>query len=209
MGSSHSEHPSCSRVTLFYVYLFCVSVVLCICWMFFIYCLTHSKHLWCCRSSSCTSSRVHSGVFCCAGSECSGSPSSTAQSRWKCTGQSTCGSFRFTVNFQLHIKIHCKITFLSPHRVLKVFLSRTAQRVPYMSSLHLLRILGVMLMTVSWFLCAWTVGVLQNRDRNIPVFFTSTTSHGQGFNLCYMDRWDYMMAVGESQRAEECCAVNG
>lgn len=82
-------------------------------------------------------------------------------------------------------------------RVLKVFLSRTAQRVPYMSSLHLLRILGVMLMTVSWFLCAWTVGVLQNRDRNIPVFITATTSDGQGFNVCYVDRWDYMMAVGE------------
>ncbi|XP_058497344.1 probable G-protein coupled receptor 179 [Solea solea] len=86
---------------------------------------------------------------------------------------------------------------LKMHRVLKVFLSRTAQRVPYMSSLHLLRILGVMLMTVSWFLCAWTVGVLQNRDRNIPVFVTTTTSEGQGFNLCYMDRWDYMMAVAE------------
>lgn len=66
-----------------------------------------------------------------------------------------------------------------------------------MSSLHLLRILGVMLMTVSWFLCAWTVGVLQNRDRNIPVFIMTTTSDGQGFNLCYLDRWDYMMAVGE------------
>ncbi|XP_045932421.1 probable G-protein coupled receptor 158 [Micropterus dolomieu] len=86
---------------------------------------------------------------------------------------------------------------LKMYRVLKVFLSRTAQRVPYMSSLHLLRILGVMLMTVSWFLCAWTVGVLQNRDRNIPVFITMTTSDGQGFNLCYLDRWDYMMAVAE------------
>nr|XP_046230886.1 probable G-protein coupled receptor 158 [Scatophagus argus] len=86
---------------------------------------------------------------------------------------------------------------LKMYRVLKVFLSRTAQRVPYMSSLHLLRILGVMLMTVSWFLCAWTVGVLQNRDRNIPVFITTTTSEGQGFNLCYLDRWDYMMAVAE------------
>ncbi|XP_074487310.1 uncharacterized protein gpr179 [Sebastes fasciatus] len=86
---------------------------------------------------------------------------------------------------------------LKMYRVLKVFLSRTAQRVPYMSSLHLLRILGVMLMTVSWFLCAWTVGVLQNRDRNIPVFVTTATSDGQGFNLCYLDRWDYMMAVAE------------
>uniref|UniRef100_A0A3Q1JJS5 G-protein coupled receptors family 3 profile domain-containing protein n=1 Tax=Anabas testudineus TaxID=64144 RepID=A0A3Q1JJS5_ANATE len=86
---------------------------------------------------------------------------------------------------------------LKMYRVLKVFLSRTAQRVPYMSSLHLLRILGVMLMTVSWFLCAWTVGVLQNRDRNIPVFITTSTSDGQGFILCYLDRWDYMMAVAE------------
>ncbi|KAF3688067.1 putative G-protein coupled receptor 158 Precursor [Channa argus] len=86
---------------------------------------------------------------------------------------------------------------LKMYRVLKVFLSRTAQRVPYMSSLHLLRILAVMLMTVSWFLCAWTVGVLQNRDRNIPVFITTNTSEGQGFNLCYVDRWDYMMAVAE------------
>uniref|UniRef100_A0A3P9QD39 G protein-coupled receptor 179 n=1 Tax=Poecilia reticulata TaxID=8081 RepID=A0A3P9QD39_POERE len=86
---------------------------------------------------------------------------------------------------------------LKMYRVLKVFLSRTAQRMPYISSLHLLRILGVMLMTVSWFLCAWTVGVLQNRDRNIPVVVTATTSDGQGFTLCYLDRWDYMMAVAE------------
>ncbi|KAK7930097.1 hypothetical protein WMY93_006492 [Mugilogobius chulae] len=86
---------------------------------------------------------------------------------------------------------------LKMYRVLKVFLSRTAQRVPYMSSLHLMRILAVMLMTVSWFLCAWTVGVLQNRDRNIPVYMSTTTSDGQGFNLCYLDRWDYMMAVAE------------
>ncbi|XP_061626193.1 metabotropic glycine receptor [Phyllopteryx taeniolatus] len=86
---------------------------------------------------------------------------------------------------------------LKMYRVLKVFLSRTAQRVPYMSSLHLLRILGIMLMTASWFLCAWTVGVLQNRDRNIPVIMTTTTAEGQGFNLCYLDRWDYMMAIAE------------
>ncbi|KAI4792992.1 hypothetical protein KUCAC02_032998 [Chaenocephalus aceratus] len=86
---------------------------------------------------------------------------------------------------------------LKMYRVLKVFLSRTAQRVPYLSSLYLLRILGVMLLMVSWFLCAWTVGVLQNRDRNIPVFITTNTSDGQGFNLCFMDRWDYMMAVAE------------
>lgn len=83
------------------------------------------------------------------------------------------------------------------YRVLKVFLSRTAQRVPYMSSIHLLRLLGVMVVTVSWFLCAWTAGVLQNRDRNVPLLIISTTSDGQGFSLCDLDRWDYMMAVGE------------
>ncbi|XP_030627920.1 probable G-protein coupled receptor 158 [Chanos chanos] len=86
---------------------------------------------------------------------------------------------------------------LKLYRVLKVFLSRTAQRVPYMSSTSLLRMLGVMVLTVSWFLCAWTFGVLQNRDRNVPVLITSTTSDGQGFNVCDLDRWDYMMAVAE------------
>ncbi|KAM3842520.1 metabotropic glycine receptor-like [Diretmus argenteus] len=86
---------------------------------------------------------------------------------------------------------------LKLYRVLKVFLSRTAQRVPYMSSFHLLRILGVMLVTVSWFLCAWTVAVLQNRERNLPVLVTSAMWDGQGFLLCYMDRWDDMMAVAE------------
>uniref|UniRef100_A0A8C7QGJ3 G protein-coupled receptor 179 n=1 Tax=Oncorhynchus mykiss TaxID=8022 RepID=A0A8C7QGJ3_ONCMY len=86
---------------------------------------------------------------------------------------------------------------LKIYRVLKVFLSRTAQRVPYMSSIHLLRLLGVMVVTVSWFLCAWTAGVLQNRDRNIPLLIISTTSDGQGFSLCDLDRWDYMMAVAE------------
>lgn len=88
---------------------------------------------------------------------------------------------------------------LPPRRVLKVFMSRAAHRVPYMSSVHLLRILGVMLMTASWFLCAWTVAVLQNRDRNIPVIVSTTTARGQGFDLCYLDRWDYMMAVGEDR----------
>ncbi|KAJ8384157.1 hypothetical protein AAFF_G00208590 [Aldrovandia affinis] len=86
---------------------------------------------------------------------------------------------------------------LKMYRVLKVFLSRTAQRVPYMSSARLLRMLGVIVMTVSWFLSAWTAGALQNRDRNVPLLITSTTSEGQGFSLCDLDRWDYMMAVAE------------
>ncbi|XP_036443162.1 probable G-protein coupled receptor 158 [Colossoma macropomum] len=86
---------------------------------------------------------------------------------------------------------------LKMYRVLRVFLSRTAQRVPYMSSTTVLRMLGVMVLTVSWFLCAWTAGVLQNRDRNVPLLITSTTSDGQGFSVCDLDRWDYMMAVAE------------
>uniref|UniRef100_A0A672PFU7 Probable G-protein coupled receptor 179 n=1 Tax=Sinocyclocheilus grahami TaxID=75366 RepID=A0A672PFU7_SINGR len=86
---------------------------------------------------------------------------------------------------------------LKMYRVLKVFLSRTAQRVPYITTTGVLRMLGVIVLTVSWFLCAWTVGVLQNRDRNVPLLIISTTSEGQGFNVCDLDRWDYMMAVAE------------
>ena len=66
-----------------------------------------------------------------------------------------------------------------------------------MSSTSLLRMLGVMVATVSWFLFAWTAGVLQNRDRNVPLLVVATTSDGQGFNQCDIDRWDYMMALGE------------
>ncbi|XP_016381584.1 probable G-protein coupled receptor 179 [Sinocyclocheilus rhinocerous] len=86
---------------------------------------------------------------------------------------------------------------LKMYRVLRVFLSRTAQRVPYITTTGVLRMLGVIVLTVSWFLCAWTVGVLQNRDRNVPLLIISTTSEGQGFNVCDLDRWDYMMAVAE------------
>uniref|UniRef100_A0A8C1EFU8 G protein-coupled receptor 179 n=1 Tax=Cyprinus carpio carpio TaxID=630221 RepID=A0A8C1EFU8_CYPCA len=86
---------------------------------------------------------------------------------------------------------------LKMYRVLKVFLSRTAQRVPYITTTGVLRMLGVIVLTVSWFLCAWTVGVLQNRDRNVPLLIISTTSEGQGFHVCDLDRWDYMMAVAE------------
>ena len=67
-----------------------------------------------------------------------------------------------------------------------------------MSSLQLLRILGMMLVTVCWFLCAWTVGVLQNRQRNVPILITSETVDGQSFTTCSLDCWDYMMSVGES-----------
>ncbi|KAL4648398.1 putative G-protein coupled receptor 158 [Arapaima gigas] len=86
---------------------------------------------------------------------------------------------------------------LKMYRVLKVFLSRTAHRVPYMSSTRLLKMLGLIVLTVCWFLIAWTAGALQNRDRNIPLLVTASTSQGQDFTLCDLDRWDYMMAVAE------------
>ncbi|KAI5626624.1 putative G-protein coupled receptor 158 isoform X1 [Silurus asotus] len=86
---------------------------------------------------------------------------------------------------------------LKMYRVLNVFLSCTAQRLPYMSSTSVLRMLGVMLLTVKWFLCAWSMGVLQNQDRNIPLLITLTTWDGQKFRACDLDRWDYMMAMAE------------
>ncbi|XP_061086402.1 probable G-protein coupled receptor 179 [Conger conger] len=86
---------------------------------------------------------------------------------------------------------------LKIYRVLKVFLSHTAQKIPDISSMRLFRLLGVIVLTVCWFLSAWTAGVLQNRDRNVPLLITSTTSEGQSFILCDLDRWDYMMAIAE------------
>ncbi|KAK2868987.1 hypothetical protein Q7C36_000858 [Tachysurus vachellii] len=86
---------------------------------------------------------------------------------------------------------------LKMYRILNAFLSCTAQRVPYMSSTSVLKMLGVMVLTVKWFLCAWTVGVLQNQDRNIPQLITLTTADGQSFKVCDLDRWDYMMAIAE------------
>lgn len=65
-----------------------------------------------------------------------------------------------------------------------------------MSSTSVLKVLGVMVLTVKWFLCAWTVGVLQNQDRNIPQLITLTTADGKSFKVCDLDRWDYMMAIG-------------
>ncbi|KPP72083.1 putative G-protein coupled receptor 158, partial [Scleropages formosus] len=86
---------------------------------------------------------------------------------------------------------------LKMYRVLKVFLSRTAHRVPYMSSTRLLKMLGVVVLTVCWFLTAWTAGALQNRDRSIPLVVSASTRQGQAFTQCDLDRWDYMMAIAE------------
>ncbi|XP_041095673.1 probable G-protein coupled receptor 158 [Polyodon spathula] len=86
---------------------------------------------------------------------------------------------------------------LKMYRVLKVFLSRTAQRDPYMTSWHVLKMLAVIMLMVSWFLSGWTAGVLENLDRDVPLLVISQTPEGLGFSMCDLDRWDYMTALAE------------
>lgn len=87
----------------------------------------------------------------------------------------------------------------APRRVLKVFLSRTAQRAPYVSSGRVLKMLGLILLLVLWFLAAWTAGMLENVDKNIPLVIRTQTARGLHFYICSHDRWDYMMVIGETQ----------
>ncbi|KAJ8396119.1 hypothetical protein AAFF_G00021920 [Aldrovandia affinis] len=86
---------------------------------------------------------------------------------------------------------------LKLYRVLKVFLSRTAQRIPYMTSCRVLRLLAVILLVVCWFLVAWTSAACQNLDRNLPLIAVGLTPEGLQFSMCLLDRWDYMMAIAE------------
>ncbi|NXI34304.1 GP158 protein, partial [Galbula dea] len=86
---------------------------------------------------------------------------------------------------------------LKLHRVLKVFLSRTAQRIPYMTGGRVMRMLAVILLIVFWFLVGWTSAITQNLERNIPLIGQGQTSDHLIFNMCLLDRWDYMMAVAE------------
>ncbi|KAM9333252.1 G protein-coupled receptor 158a [Pholidichthys leucotaenia] len=86
---------------------------------------------------------------------------------------------------------------LKLYRVLKVFLSRTAQRIPYMTSWRVLRLLGIILLIVCWFLVAWTSAVCQNPDRKLALIEVGFTPDGLQFSMCLLDRWDYMMAVAE------------
>ncbi|KAM8988559.1 putative G-protein coupled receptor 179 isoform 2-T2 [Ara ararauna] len=86
---------------------------------------------------------------------------------------------------------------LKLYRVLKVFLSRTAQRVPYVSSTRVLKMLGLILVLVLWFLAAWTIGMLENVDKNIPLVIRSQTAGGLHFYICGHDHWDYMMVIAE------------
>nr|XP_020457790.1 probable G-protein coupled receptor 158 [Monopterus albus] len=86
---------------------------------------------------------------------------------------------------------------LKLYRVLKVFLSRTAQRIPYMTSWRVLRLLGIIMLIVCWFLVAWTSAVCQNTDRKLALIDVGYTPDGLQFSMCLLDRWDYMMAVAE------------
>lgn len=86
---------------------------------------------------------------------------------------------------------------LKLYRVLKVFLSRTAQRIPYMTSWRVLRLLAIILLVVLWFLVAWTSAVCQSPDRRWALIDVGYTPEGLQFSMCLLDRWDYMMAVAE------------
>ncbi|XP_008829965.1 probable G-protein coupled receptor 158 isoform X1 [Nannospalax galili] len=86
---------------------------------------------------------------------------------------------------------------LKLHRVLKVFLSRTAQRIPYMTGGRVMRMLAVILLVVFWFLVGWTSSVCQNLEREILLVGQGQTSDHLTFNMCLIDRWDYMTAVAE------------
>ncbi|KAK2869847.1 hypothetical protein Q8A67_024239 [Cirrhinus molitorella] len=86
---------------------------------------------------------------------------------------------------------------LKLYRVLKVFLSRTAQRIPYMTSWRVLRLLCIILLIVLWFAIAWTAAVCQNPNRHLALISVGSTTDGLQFSMCLLDRWDYMIAVAE------------
>lgn len=67
-----------------------------------------------------------------------------------------------------------------------------------MTSWRVLRLLGVILLVVLWFLVAWTSAVCQTPDRTLALINIGLTPNGLQFSMCLLDRWDYMMAVGES-----------
>ncbi|XP_010005273.1 PREDICTED: probable G-protein coupled receptor 179 [Chaetura pelagica] len=50
---------------------------------------------------------------------------------------------------------------------------------------------------VLWFLAAWTAGMLENIDKNIPLVIRTQTTRGLHFYICGHDRWDYMMVIAE------------
>lgn len=66
-----------------------------------------------------------------------------------------------------------------------------------MTSWRVLRLLVVILVVVLWFLVAWTSSVCQNPQLSQAVITAGLTPEGLQFSMCLLDRWDYMMAVGE------------
>ncbi|MGH0142870.1 UNVERIFIED_CONTAM: hypothetical protein FKN15_026725 [Acipenser sinensis] len=58
--------------------------------------------------------------------------------------------------------------------------------------------LAVILLIVCWFLISWTSAVCQNMDRNVSFIVDGKTSDNLQFKRCLLDRWDYMMAIGQS-----------
>ncbi|XP_066196199.1 probable G-protein coupled receptor 179, partial [Sylvia atricapilla] len=86
---------------------------------------------------------------------------------------------------------------LKLYRVLKVFLSRSAQRSRYVSSGRVLRLLAPILLLVLWFLAAWTMAALDRARRNLPLVIPARTARGLRFPLCAHDCWDYMMVIAE------------
>ncbi|XP_048222804.1 probable G-protein coupled receptor 179 [Perognathus longimembris pacificus] len=86
---------------------------------------------------------------------------------------------------------------LKLYRVLQLFLSRTAQRGPHLSSGRLLWRLGLLLLLVLGFLCVWTSGVLERGTQHTPLVTRGHTPTGRHFYLCHHDRWDYIMVVAE------------
>lgn len=87
--------------------------------------------------------------------------------------------------------------YLTPLRVLQLFLSRTAQRVPHPSSGQLLRRLGQLLLLVLGFLVVWTAGALEPGTQHTALVTRGHTPTGRHFYLCHHDHWDYIMVVGE------------
>lgn len=60
-----------------------------------------------------------------------------------------------------------------------------------------MRMLAVILLVVVWFLTGWTSAVFQNLEKNISLIGQGQTSDHLIFDMCLIDRWDYMMAIGE------------
>uniref|UniRef100_UPI0035901372 metabotropic glycine receptor-like n=1 Tax=Myxine glutinosa TaxID=7769 RepID=UPI0035901372 len=89
------------------------------------------------------------------------------------------------------------IIILKLHRVLKVFLARTAQRLPYLTSGRMLRVLFVILLVVVWFLVAWTMATWHNLSLGVSLVEHNTTYSGLRFLYCRLEYWDYMLSLAE------------